>query len=91
MQLWKSPSFPEYDPLREQLSKDLYSSTPPSPPFYMVFGEGKAAPAFKHPTFSAALTEANRLASAHPGIKFFILKPTQYQKVEKPAPVTQYV
>lgn len=46
------------------------------PPFYLVWREGGNAPVYKHGTSTGAENEAQRLAAAHPGSKFFVLMPT---------------
>lgn len=43
--------------------------------FYMVYGEGQRAPAYKHSSIDAAKREAERLARQHYGISFFVMMP----------------
>jgi len=42
--------------------------------FYMVYGEGGRAPAVRHQSRAAAVTEATRLAANNPGQKFYVLQ-----------------
>jgi hypothetical protein len=48
--------------------------------FWMVYGEGQNPPRFKHDTYDAAQTEAERLARAYPGIAFYVLMPVAVSK-----------
>ena len=41
--------------------------------FFMVYGDGCGAPTFRHDTKPSADIEAERLARAHPGCKFYVL------------------
>jgi hypothetical protein len=43
--------------------------------FFMVYGDGQRAPAFKHDSIVAATREAERLSRDNPGISFFVLMP----------------
>ena len=42
--------------------------------FWMVYGEGQRAPAYKHETRESAIEEAQRLAGHAPGIRFYVLQ-----------------
>ena len=51
--------------------------------FWMVYGEGQRGPTFKHMSSDEARREAERLAGACPGVKFFVLEATGFaQKVD---------
>lgn len=43
-------------------------------PFFMVYGMGQKQPTARHKTRASATQEAERLARAHPGIEFFVLR-----------------
>ncbi|WP_298967708.1 DUF2188 domain-containing protein [uncultured Methylobacterium sp.] len=45
-------------------------------PFWMVYGENKGAPTFRHATKVEAIREATRLARSNPGTAYFVLEPT---------------
>lgn len=45
----------------------------PTEPFWLVWREGNQSPKFKHPTEESARTEAERLATLHPGEVFHVL------------------
>lgn len=47
------------------------------PPFFLVWREGGGSPTFKHERQDGAAGEAERLARAHPGERFFVLAPLQ--------------
>lgn len=42
--------------------------------FWMVWNEGNQDPRYKHPTERQARDEAERLARANPGKRFFLLR-----------------
>lgn len=42
--------------------------------FWIVWGEGKGTPTFKHMTFEAAKTEAKRLARNNPDRHFHVME-----------------
>ena len=46
------------------------------PPFFLVWREGGSAPVHQHSNPTSAEKEAERLAAASPGSKFFVLMPT---------------
>jgi hypothetical protein len=48
--------------------------------FWMVYGNGKSAPAMKHHTFELAKGEAERLARTNPGVEFFVMMPVSASK-----------
>lgn len=52
--------------------------------FWMVYGEGQRAPAFRHLTKERARAEAKRLALAHPEIKFFVLAAVDCYRADAP-------
>lgn len=53
--------------------------------FWMVYGEGQRAPAYKHDSAASARIEAERLAGLHPGISFYVLKAKRGFRTEKPS------
>lgn len=46
------------------------------PPFFLVWREGGSTPVHQHKSVTFAENEAERLASANPGSKFYVLVPT---------------
>lgn len=42
-------------------------------PFWMIYGLGQGAPNHIHETRDSAKAEAERLARAHPGTRFYVL------------------
>jgi len=42
--------------------------------FWMVYGEGAGRPTYRHETKQSAKDEAKRLASCHPGRRFYVLQ-----------------
>lgn len=52
--------------------------------FWMVYGEDQRAPAFRHRTKARAKAEAQRLALAHPEIKFFVLAVVDCYRADAP-------
>lgn len=59
-------------------------------PFWMVWCDGKRkGPARRHDTKESADTEANRLATRHPGKAFFVLQAVSHERIDAataPAP-----
>lgn len=51
-----------------------------STPFWMVYGDGQRAPAYKHMTRISAEAEARRLASSNPGICFYVLERVSFAR-----------
>jgi len=49
-------------------------------PFFMVYGLGQRQPTVRHKTRAHATLEAERLARAHPGIEFFVLRTISVSK-----------
>ncbi len=47
------------------------------PPFFLVWCEDGGEPRHKHDTHDAAKREADRLARANPGSRFFVLTPLE--------------
>ncbi|WP_428031526.1 hypothetical protein [Ancylobacter sp.] len=43
--------------------------------FWMVYGHGTRQPVVRHKTEASALAEAERLAKAFPGVRFYVLEP----------------
>jgi hypothetical protein len=52
--------------------------------FYMVYGLGRSAPTYRHPTKESAHKEAQRLAEANPGTSYVVLKGTKAYHANKP-------
>lgn len=50
-------------------------------PFWMVWNEHGHSPTVKHLLHARAVTEAERLARANPGQRFFVLKATDLRCV----------
>lgn len=42
--------------------------------FWMVYGDGKGAPTYRHSSQLAAKEEAKRIAHSNPGVAFFVLE-----------------
>ena len=45
------------------------------PPFWLVWRRGGRAPCYEHESYIGARTEAERLAKANPGQRFYVLSP----------------
>ncbi|OTP79462.1 hypothetical protein PAMC26577_00945 [Caballeronia sordidicola] len=59
--------------------------------FWLVWSPtGHKSPSFRHPSIRAATTEAERLATAHPGQLFVVLEPVAARRVDSMIR-TQYV
>ena len=43
--------------------------------FWMVYGHGQRRPVVRHKTEASALSEAEKLAKANPGVRFYVLQP----------------
>jgi hypothetical protein len=54
--------------------RNVGAMMPNQPNFYMVYRDGSSGMTFRHPTFEAAKTEAERLANQCPGVRFFVLQ-----------------
>lgn len=62
--------------------------------FYMVWNEVGSSPRVRHDNLDDAKKEASRLASAQPGVRFFVLQAigqcqsvnTVYTRLEEPIP-----
>jgi hypothetical protein len=52
--------------------------------FYMVYGIGRGAPTYRHPTKESAHKEAQRLSEANPGTSYVVLKATKAYHASKP-------
>lgn len=52
--------------------------------FWMVYGHGRSAPTYRHPTKDSAQREAKRLAQLNPGSTFTVLKSTKAFRAEYP-------
>lgn len=50
------------------------------PPFFMVYGLGQRQPTVRHKTRASAALEAERLARAHPGVEFYVLRTVSVSK-----------
>lgn len=48
--------------------------------FFMVYGDGKSSPQFKHRTFAEAEREARRLAACYPDVAFYVMMPIGYAR-----------
>ena len=59
--------------------------------FWMVYGIGQQEPRYKHPTLESAEREAQRLAKAHPGIRFVVLEAKSGFQVQEPVQRITYV
>lgn len=46
--------------------------------FWMVYGMHQGAPTARHKTEISAITEAKRLARAHPDVEFYVLETTHH-------------
>ncbi|WP_255631107.1 hypothetical protein [Caballeronia sp. dw_19] len=59
--------------------------------FWLVWSPtGHKSPSFRHPSIQSATTEAERLATAHPGQLFVVLEPVAARRVDSMIR-TQYV
>lgn len=50
-----------------------------TPPFYMVYAEGKNTPVYKHDSYDSAKSEAERLSESL-GVKCYVLTPISSHK-----------
>ena len=57
--------------------------------FYMVWSETTHETHVRHSLEQDAVREAERLAEANPGIRFFVLQATGYARTAKPVTWTQ--
>lgn len=90
--IYGDPLSAEYQKaMRGETDPFIYRGTPgilakalPASPFWLVFNPARSMPKFQHRNEASAKTEADRLASLHPGEKFYVLKVTSLHTADKP-------
>lgn len=72
---------------------DFYDTTSASTlvePFWMVYGYGKSVPAARHMNEASARAEAERLARANVGTRFYVLKTSGVAVTSAPVIYTEF-